>query len=480
MNEPAITGSETSCGSQRAATSPQRSPYAAIDDAAKALAQAGLAPVMGPGFDPEWPPYLPGRVGGLAELDVKTIPMDSIHAIGLHYDVHSLYGWSESRAGAKVLEAVLDQRPLLISRSTFPSHSITGAGHWLGDNTATWHDIRMNIAGVLQFSSLYQIPLVGADTCGFNGDTTAELCTRWMALSAILAPFYRNHNTIGAIEQAPYVFGEPYTSAIRMHMNERMRLLPMWAAAFAQVAQDGTPPVRPLFFDYPTQAAAGGDLSFVDDQAMVGPGLLVAPVIVQGATSRFVFFPRGSWFNWWNGQSVSSYLPVPAGGGANVSVPCGLFDQAPMFLRGGTIVPVQGYARNATFARRNPFGLTVAMDPNTSQAQGSLFWDDGQSIGTLQTGAFVTANLSAFDHGDGTGTVTVYPSHVGVTPPSTAVVATVQIYGFSGASGTVSAQANGAPISASFNATTGVATFSLGTAASPIHEPLKLVWNSRG
>ncbi|OQR66288.1 lysosomal alpha-glucosidase-like [Tropilaelaps mercedesae] len=62
-----------------------------------------------------------------------------------------------------------------------------------------------SVPKILEFS-MYAIPMVGVNICGFNDDTTMELCTRQQALGAFYA-FSRNHNDINMVDQGPAAMG---------------------------------------------------------------------------------------------------------------------------------------------------------------------------------------------------------------------------------------------------------------------------------
>ena len=80
---------------------------------------------------------------------------------------------------------------MLISRSNYAGFGKFGS-HWLGDNVSTAKYMGLSVTGIMG-SHINGVPLVGADICGFRGNTTDELCARWYTVGAFY-PFSRNHN----------------------------------------------------------------------------------------------------------------------------------------------------------------------------------------------------------------------------------------------------------------------------------------------
>ncbi|THU98206.1 hypothetical protein K435DRAFT_828477 [Dendrothele bispora CBS 962.96] len=318
------------------------------------------------------PPY--AIHNGYPSLSNHTLATNAAHVGGiLDFDVHNMWGMMEERATHRALQQLRPgQRPFIISRSTFPS-SGKWTGHWLGDNGATWQYMYQSIQGILQFQ-LFQIPLVGADTCGFNGNTDEELCNRWMQLSAF-TPFYRNHNSKGALSQEPYRW-DSVAEASRIAMAARYSLLPYWYTLFANASTRGTPPVRPLFFEFPDEPELFG----LDRQFLVGSDILVTPVLTPNVTSVEGILPgRGKviWRDFFTHQVVQSSNSSNTST-VTVTLPAPL-SHINVHVRSGSAILMHaepGYTIEET--RAGGYVLLVSLD-SSSEARGDAYVDDGLS-----------------------------------------------------------------------------------------------------
>ncbi|KAI0089781.1 glycosyl hydrolases family 31-domain-containing protein [Irpex rosettiformis] len=328
------------------------------------------------GVDLNTPPY--AIHNGAGRLSLRTLATNATHAGGyVELDVHNLWGMMEEKATHKALQSIHPgKRPFLISRSTFPS-SGKWTGHWLGDNFSKWQYMYFNIQGVLQFQ-IFQIPFVGADTCGFNSNTDEELCNRWMQLSAFM-PFYRNHNEMGAISQEPYRW-DSVANASRTAITQRYTLLPYWYTLFANASQSGAPPVRALFYEFPDEP----ELFAVDRQYLVGRDILVTPVLTPNASTvdgqyicsiDCIFPGRGSviWRDWYTHDVVNA----TSGANTTLSAPLGHIN---VHIRDGAALLLHSQPAYTTFETRSgPYALLVSL-AGDGAAFGTAYIDDGETV----------------------------------------------------------------------------------------------------
>lgn len=303
--------------------------------------------------------------GGLSNFTLDT---DIVHYDGhVEMDVHNLYGSMMSHNSHTAMQSRRPtRRPFIITRSTFAGDGKRVA-KWLGDNLSTWELYRQSIQGMLDFATFYQMPMVGSDVCGFGGNATETLCSRWATLGAFY-PFMRNHNSDTSLPQEFYLWPD-VAEAARKALDIRYRLLDYIYTGMYKQNQTGAPVLSPMFYKYPNDSNTFG----IELQFFYGDHLLVSPVTEENATSVEIYLPEDRFYDF------ATYLPVE-GAGQNVTLKDVGFDQIPLHIKSGAIIPMRNESAMTTKAlRKQPFHILIAPDANGS-ASGELYIDDGDSI----------------------------------------------------------------------------------------------------
>lgn len=313
------------------------------------------------------PPYKIRNTYG--PISMNTIDTDLIHAGEgyTEYDTHNLYGTMMGAVSRKTMQQRReDVRPFVITRSTFAGAG-SQVGHWLGDNLSKWDRYRVTIQQIVSFGSLFQVPMVGADVCGFTGNTTEELCARWAALGSFYT-FYRNHNEIGQSPQEFYRWPTVAESA-RKAIDTRYRLLDYIYTAFHRQTQTGEPFLQPLFYLYPEdENTFSNELQF-----FYGDAILVSPVTHQGSRSVKAYFPDDIFYDWYTGAPLRGNATYKTIQNVNIT-------EIPVHVRGGNIIPARASAASTTTElRKKGFELIIAPGLDGT-ASGSLYLDDGDSV----------------------------------------------------------------------------------------------------
>ncbi len=201
-----------------------------------------------------------------------------------HDRVHNLYGFYMTRSAKEAMERFApEKRMLLFSRSSYIGMHRYG-GIWTGDNKSWWSHLLLNIK-MMPSLNMCGFLYCGADIGGFGDDVTEDLLLRWLAF-AVFVPLMRNHSALGTRRQEVYQFRS--MNQMREIIKLRYRLIPYLYSEYMKCALQDELYFRPLCFDYPMDERA----KEVEDQLLLGDGLMIAPVYEQNKGGRYVYLPE--------------------------------------------------------------------------------------------------------------------------------------------------------------------------------------------
>ncbi len=275
-------------------------------------------------------------------------------------------------------------RPWSLHRTGYAGAQRYGGWIWSGDIDSSWATLAAQVQVGLNHS-LSLTPFWGTDTGGFypTKELTGELYARWFEFSAF-CPLFRSHgrtwklrlpwgwNTgdFGPIEngQGPDA-SELHNAAVepicRKYLALRYQLLPYNYTLAREACDTGIPPMRALWLEFPSDSEA----TALGAEYLWGHDFLVAPVVEQGAKSRRLYLPVGSWYDWWTGEKLDGKRWIERTAD---------LDTLPLYVRAGSVIPIDPVRQYTSQTVTEP--TTLRVYPG-ADGKFTLYDDDGQSLG---------------------------------------------------------------------------------------------------
>lgn len=250
---------------------------------------------------------------------------------------------------------------------------------WTGDAAAQWSQadypntrswalggLREQVALFASSSGPARIyPFLTCDTGGFrHGQPSDELFIRWSQFSSFLPLMQVFGSRDTRLSNSPLAYNKAAQESFITHTTLRLRLFP-YLYSLAHLARlTNQNPIRPT--------------RYREDQFMLGPGLLIAPVVEPSVTERHVYIPAGKWTEFTTGEI---YDTGTLGTTRRVSAP---LERIPVLAAPGAIIPMRPAA--SSIATGSNASLEVHVYPG-GWSKFPLIEDDGESNG-YQLGEF--------------------------------------------------------------------------------------------
>ena len=326
-----------------------------------------------------------GMWGDLGEPEV--FPSKVVTAAGKADEVHNIYGhhWAKLIADGYKKDFP-NQRPFILMRAGYSGSQRFGMMPWSGDVSRSWGGLQSQMEIALQMG-MQGMAYMHSDLGGFAGDYfDNELYLRWLQYG-VFNPIFRPHAQEDVASEVAYK--DVHTKAkAKKAVELRYQLLPYNYTLAFENNQKGTPLMRPLFFEEPTNEKLFNE----KESYFWGDAFLIKPITKAGVTSTEVYFPKSNnWFDFYSGKKYA------AGSTETVVV---AETSIPTFVRGGSFVPMIETIQNTSKYSLDNFNLHFYFDDTVKTSSGKLYNDNGETPQAFEKGQFEILNFNSNNNGN--------------------------------------------------------------------------------
>jgi alpha-D-xyloside xylohydrolase len=287
--------------------------------------------------NPEAAAYLWGKwKKNYFDLGIRTFwldPCDEFHEIvdydqvlfhvGAALEAHAFFVVAHQKNIYDGLLSAGEKEVVTICRNSWAGSQRYGASPAAHDIMSSFEHLETYMKAGLNLA-MSGIPWGASEIGGFitpdnQTDRFHELMVRWYQYG-VFTPVFRTHGC-RPNNEAWTIGGGTYPH-IWAAMMLRERLRPYIMEQMILASEKGTPPMRPLFFDFAHDPTAAD----VEDEFLFGPDLLVAPILKYQVRHRNVYLPAGvEWTDAWTGERLAGGQTI----GADAPI-----ERIPVYVRG--------------------------------------------------------------------------------------------------------------------------------------------------
>jgi alpha-D-xyloside xylohydrolase len=193
--------------------------------------------------------------------------------------------------------------------------------HWGGDCESTFVAMAESLRGGLSLAAS-GFGYWSHDIGGFEGTPDPTVFKRWIAFG-LLSSHSRLHGS--GSYRVPWAYDAEAVEVLRHFTRLKLSLMPYLAAVAQQAHREGIPMMRPMILEFPDDPTA----AYLDRQYMLGPDLLIAPVMSPEGEVTF-YVPAGVWTHVVTGEQLTGPAWVTQKHD---------FDSVPVLARPGSVIP---------------------------------------------------------------------------------------------------------------------------------------------